>query len=24
VASVTKDEQLWLVSASSDTEPGER
>ena len=24
VASVTKDEQLWLVSGSSDTEPGER
>jgi dipeptidyl aminopeptidase/acylaminoacyl peptidase len=24
VPSVTKDEQLWLVSASSDTEPGER
>jgi len=24
LASATKDEQLWLISASSDTEPGER
>ncbi len=24
LGSVTKDEQLWLISASSDTEPGER